>query len=208
MRLPMRKLLIGLNLLVLSMIPIRAHAETALDTIKSRINQVLAVLRDPALKSESAMEVKKKRLRQIFDTTFDYVELSRSTLSRNWDKLKPDQQKEFMQLYKALLEKVYMDTILSYKDQEVVIGKERALGENRVEVDTKLISGSTENPINFRMISKSSEWWVYDFVVENISVVANYRSQFNRILTKESPESMLEVIRQKVSGLSGQAQQP
>jgi len=198
MRLPMRKLLIGLNLLVLSMIPIRAHAETALDTIKSRINQVLAVLRDPALKSESAMEVKKKRLRQIFDTTFDYVELSRSTLSRNWDKLKPDQQKEFMQLYKALLEKVYMDTILSYKDQEVAFGKERALGENKVEVDTKLISGSTETPINFRMISKSAEWWVYDFVIENISVVLNYRSQFGRILTKQSPEEMLAALRKQV----------
>ncbi len=204
----MRKLLIGLNLLVLSMVPIQVHADSALDTIKSRINQVLVVLRDPALKSESAKELKKKRLRLIFDNTFEYVELSKSTLSRNWDKLKPDQQKEFMQLYKALLEKVYMDTILSYKDQEVVFGKERALGENRVEVDTKLISGSTETPINFRMISKSSEWWVYDFVVENISVVANYRSQFNRILTKESPESMLEIIRKKVSGLSGQAQQP
>src|SRR3990172_1067188 len=151
---------------------------------------------------------KKKSLRQIFDSTFEYVELSKSTLSRNWDKLKPDQQTEFTQLYKTLLEKLYMDEILSYKDQEVVFGKERALGENRVEVDTKLISGSTETPINFRMISKSSEWWVYDFVVENISVVANYRSQFNRILTKESPESMLEIIRKKVSGLSGQAQQP
>ena len=204
----MRKLLIGLNLLVLSMVPIQVHADSALDTIKSRVNQVLVVLRDPALKSESAKELKKKRLRLIFDNTFEYVELSKSTLSRNWDRLKPDQQKEFMQLYKALLEKVYMDTILSYKDQEVVIGKERALGENRVEVDTKLISGSTETPINFRMISKSSEWWVYDFVVENISVVANYRSQFNRILTKESPEGMLEIIRKKVSGLSGQAQQP
>ena len=195
----MRKWLIGLNLLVLSMVPIQAHADTALDTIKSRINQVLAVLRDPALKSESAREVKKKRLRAIFDGTFEYVELSRATLSRNWDKLKPDQQKEFMQLYKALLEKVYMDTILSYKDQEVVFGKERALGENRVEVDTKLISGSTEIPINFRVISKSGEWWVYDFVIENISVVSNYRSQFGRILTKESPEDMLANLRKQVS---------
>jgi len=194
----MRKSLIGLHLLVLLMIPIQIHADAALDTIKSRINQVLAVLRDPALKSESAKEVKKKRLRQIFDSTFDYVELSRSTLSRNWDKLKPDQQKEFMQLYKALLEKVYMDTILSYKDQEVAFGKERALRENRVEVDTKLVSGSTETPINFRMIAKGGEWWVYDFVIENISVVLNYRSQFGRVLTKQSPEEMLAALRKQV----------
>jgi len=194
----MRKWLIGLNLLVLSTIPIQVHADTALDTIKSSVNQALAVLRDPALKGESAKEVKKARLRQIFDGTFDYAELSRSTLSRNWDKLKPDQQKEFMQLYKTLLEKVYMDTILSYKDQEVAFGKERALRENRVEVDTKLLSGSTETPINFRMIAKGGGWWVYDFVIENISVVSNYRSQFGRVLTKQSPEEMLAALRKQV----------
>ena len=198
MRSSMRKWLIRLNLLVLSTIPIQVHADTALDTIKSSVNQALAVLRDPALKGESAKEVKKARLRQIFDGTFDYAELSRSTLSRNWDKLKPDQQKEFMQLYKTLLEKVYMDTILSYKDQEVAFGKERALRENRVEVDTKLLSGSTETPINFRMIAKGGGWWVYDFVIENISVVSNYRSQFGRVLTKQSPEEMLAALRKQV----------
>ena len=156
------------------------------------------MLKDPALKSESAKELKKKRLRAIFDNTFDYTELSRSTLSRYWDKLKPDQQTEFIQLYKALLEKLYMDEILSYKDQETVIGKERPLGENRVEVDTKIISEKLETPINFRMIFKNNQWWCYDFVIENISVVANYRSQFGRILTKESPEKMLEDLRKKV----------
>ena len=193
----MRKFFIGFILLVFSMVAIQVHADSGVDTVKSRINQVLAILKDPALKSDSAKELKKKRLRAIFDNTFDYTELSRSTLSRNWDKLKPDQQTEFTQLYKTLLEKLYMDEILSYKDQEIVFGKERALGENRVEVDTKLLSGSTETPINFRLISKNNQWWVYDFVIENISVVANYRSQFGRILTKESPEKMLEDLRKR-----------
>jgi len=194
----MRKWFIGFYLLVFSMVAVQVHADSGLDTIKSRINQVLAILKDPALKSDSAKELKKKRLRAIFDNTFDYTELSRSTLSRNWDKLKPDQQKEFMQLYKALLEKLYMDEILSYKDQEIDIRKERPLGENRVAVDTKIISEKFETPINFRMIFKNNQWWVYDFVIENISVVANYRSQFGRILTKESPEKMLENLRKKV----------
>jgi phospholipid transport system substrate-binding protein len=193
----MRKFFIGFILLVFSMVAVQVHADSGVDTVKSRINQVLAVLKDPALKSESAKDLKKKRLRAIFDNTFDYTELSRSTLSRYWDKLNPDQQKEFTQLYKALLEKLYMDEILSYKDQEIVIGKERPLGENRVEVDTKIISAKLETPINFRMISKNNQWWCYDFVIENISVVANYRSQFGRILTKESPEKMLEDLRKK-----------
>jgi phospholipid transport system substrate-binding protein len=200
MRWSMRKAFIGISLLVVSLFPIQVHADSALDTIKSRINQVLVVLRDPALKSDSSKEVKKKRLRQIFDNAFDYVELSRNTLSRNWDKLKPEQQKEFMQLYRTLLENVYLDLILSYKDQEVVFGKERSLGENKVEVDTKLISGSTDTPINFRLISQSGDWRIYDFVIENISVVSNYRSQFGRILTKQSPEEMLASLRKQVSG--------
>ena len=193
----MRKFFIGFNLLVFSMVAIQVHADSGLDTIKSRINQVLVVLKDPAFKSDSAKELKKKRLRAIFDNTFDYAELSKSTLSRYWDKLKPDQQTEFTQLYKALLEKLYMDEILSYKDQEIVIGKERPLGENRVEVDTKVVSEKLETPINFRMIFKNNQWWCYDFVIENISVVANYRSQFGRILTKESPEKMLEDLRKR-----------
>lgn len=193
----MRKLCIGVSLLILSTVAVQVHADSGVDTVKSRINQVLAVLKDPALKGDSAKELKKKRLRAIFDNTFDYIELSKSTLSRYWDKLNPDQQKEFTQLYKALLEKLYMDEILSYKDQEIVIGKERPLGENRVEVDTKIISEKLETPINFRMIFKNNQWWCYDFVIENISVVANYRSQFGRILTKDSPEKMLEDLRKK-----------
>jgi phospholipid transport system substrate-binding protein len=196
----MRKALTVLCLLAVSLFPIQVHADSALDTIKARINQVLVVLRDPALKSDSAREIKKKRLRQVFDNAFDYVELSRSTLSRYWDKLNPEQQKEFMQLYRTLLENVYLDLILSYKDQEVVFGKERALGEGKVEVDTKVISGSIETPINFRLISQGGDWRIYDFVIENISVVANYRSQFGRLLTKQSPEEMLAGLRKQVGG--------
>ena len=193
----MKKYFIGFVLLLFSLVAVQVHADSGVDTVKSRINQVLAVLKDPALKSESAKELKKKRLRAIFDNTIDYTELSKSTLSRYWDKLNPEQQKEFTQLYKALLEKLYMDEILSYKDQQIVIGKERPLGENRVEVDTKIVSEKLETPINFRLILKDNQWWCYDFVIENISVVANYRSQFGRILTKETPEKMLEDLRKK-----------
>ena len=196
----MKKLLVGLSLLIVSLVPIQAYGDAPLDAMKSRINQVLAVLRDPALQGESAKELKKKKLRPIFDNTFDYMELSKTTLSRNWDKLTPGQRDEFQDLYKALLEKVYMNTILSYKDQEIVFGKERALGPSRAEVETKVVSATKETPVNFRLVSKDGEWRVYDVVIENISLVTNYRSQFNRVLTKESPETMLVDLRKKVNG--------
>jgi phospholipid transport system substrate-binding protein len=195
----MKKLFIGLNFLFLTLHPVQVHAEAALDTIKSRISQVLAVLRDPALQGASAKDLKKKKLMPIFDKTFDYTELSQRTLSRNWNKLGPDQREEFKSLYKALLERVYADTILSYKDQQVVFGKERALGPTTVEVDSKIVSESKETPVLFRMISKGGGWWVYDVVIEGISMVSNYRSQFGRILTKDSPENMLASLRKQIS---------
>lgn len=191
----MKKVLIPTGLAILLLAPLRAEADSALDTVKSRVNQVVAVLRDAG----ASKEAKTKRLHAIFDKSFDFLEMSRATLSRNWEKLNPDQQKQFVELYRSLLEKVYVDLLLQYKDQQVTFGRERQLGENRVEVDTKVVSGATETPINFRLVLKGSEWWVYDFVIENISVVSNYRSQFGRILTKQSPEEMLASLRKQVA---------
>jgi len=195
----MRTLVIGLNLLVLSMVPIQVQANTGLDTIKLRVNQLFDVLRDPAFQGEAAEELKKKKIWSIFDQTFDYTEFSKRTLSRTWLKLKPDQREEFTKLYKALLDKVYMNRILAYSDQKVVFERERALAQNRVEVKSKILAGSNRIPINFRMISKNDGWWVYDVVVEGISLVKNYRSQFKRILKRESIEGMFEILRKKVN---------
>jgi len=197
-----RKLFIGLNLLVLSMFPIQGHADVPLDTVKSRVNQMLDVLRDPALQGDTALKLKKEKIWLILDNTFDYTELSKRTLSRHWNRLKLDQRKKFTELYKSLLEKVYMDRILSFKDQQVIFGKERALAKNRVEVESKIVSRSNKIPIHFRMILKNGQWWVYDVVIEGISMVRNYRSQFKRILTKESPEGMLEILRKKVGKIT------
>ncbi len=195
----MRKLLIGLNLLVLSMYPIQIHAGTAYDVVKSRMNEAFEVLRDPALQGESANQLKRKKILSILDNVFDYVELSKRTLSRNWNKLTPNQREEFQRLYKTLLEKVYLDKILAYSDQEVVFGKERTLGQNKVEVESKIVSGSLVTPIHFRMILKNGKWRAYDVVIEGISLVKNYRSQFKRVIKKKSLEGMLEVLRKKVS---------
>ncbi len=195
----MRTLVIGLNLLVLSMVPIQVQANTALDTIKLRITQLFDVLRDPAFQGEAAEELKKKKIWSIFDKTFDYTEFSKRTLSRTWLKLKPDQREEFTELYKALLDRVYMSRILAYTDQQVIFENERALAQNRVEVKSKIVAGSNRTPIYFRMISKNDRWWVYDIVVEGISLVKNYRSQFKSILKRESIEGMFEILRKKVN---------
>src|SRR5215470_15737532 len=155
----MKRLLIAV--LIVIAVPAAARADSALDTVKARVGDVLAVLRDPALKGDAGTEQKKKKLRAMFNDIFDYNEMSKAVLSRNWEKLTPAQQKEFVALFETLLENFYADTVLSYKDQQVTFGKERPLGDNRSEVETKVLSGSTETPINFRLLQRDGRWWVY-----------------------------------------------
>jgi phospholipid transport system substrate-binding protein len=156
------------------------------------------VLRDPALKPDSAKEFKKEKLRVVYEQMFDEVELSRRTLARNWNALNLAQRQEFVPLFRRVLEKAYIDKILAYTDEKVVFDKETMLAENQAEVQTRIITSSKEIPIFYRVILKDSAWRVYDVVVEGVSLVQNYRTQFNEILAKNSLNDLLEILRKKV----------
>jgi phospholipid transport system substrate-binding protein len=182
----------------LSTLPV--YAGTPLEAVQTNVNKVLDVLRDPKLKGEPAKGTKKEKLEVIYEQMFDEVELSRRTLGGNWSKLNPAQQQEFTQLYRQILEKAYIDKILSYTDEKIVFLKESLLSNDQAEVQTKVITASKEIPIFYRVILKDGTWKVYDVVVENVSLVQNYRSQFNSILAKKTPDQLLETLRTKVKG--------
>ncbi len=196
----MKRHIIGLSILMffLSALPVCAGAP--LDTVQKNVNQVLDVLRDPKLKDESTKGIKKEKLEAIYERMFDEVELSMRTLGGNWSKLNPVQQQEFTQLYRRVLEKAYIDKLLSYTDEKIVFSKENILSNNQAEVQTKVITSSKEIPIFYKVIQKDGTWKVYDVVVENVSLVQNYRSQFNSILAKNTPDQLLEILRKKVKG--------
>jgi phospholipid transport system substrate-binding protein len=175
-----------------------AYAGAPLDTVKVNADKVLDVLRDPKLKVPSAKEIKKKKLEVIYAEMFDEIELSRRTLARNWNKLNEAQRKEFVHLYHQVLEKAYADKILSYTDEKIVFDREIVVSANMAEVHTRIITSSKEIPIMYRVILSSGAWRVYDVVVENVSLVQNYRTQFNEILAKNTPEQLLEILRKKV----------
>ena len=187
-----------MSAMVLLYLPANVIAGGALETIEGQINKVIELLKDPAMKAESAKEEKEKRLWEITGEIFDYRELSRRTLGRNWKKLNAKQQEEFIDLFSKLLGGVYMDKILAFTDEKVVFEKERVVSETKVEVQSKIITASAEIPINYRMIKKGDEWNVYDVVIEGVSLVKNYRSQFKDILTNKTPEDLLEILRKKV----------
>jgi phospholipid transport system substrate-binding protein len=194
----MKKKLTGLVILMLFLFSLPVYAGVPLDTAQASVNKVLDVLRDPKLKSESAKEIKKDKLRIIYKNMFDEFEFSRRTLARNWSKLNPSQQKEFISLFEQVLEKAYIDRIFSYTNEKIEFYKESMLSESQAEIQTRVITSSNEIPIFYRMIKKDNAWKVYDVIVENVSLVQNYRTQFNDILNKNTPEQLLEILRKKV----------
>jgi phospholipid transport system substrate-binding protein len=194
----MKKRIVVFCVLIIFVLSIPVYAGVPLNTVQTNVNNVLDILRNPKLKAESAKETKKEELRVIYKSMFDEVEFSKRTLARNWNKFNLAQQKEFTGLFEQVLEKSYIDKILSYTDQKIEFYKENMNSESQAEIQTKIITSSKEIPIFYRMILKDGKWKVYDVVIENVSLVQNYRTQFNDILIKNTPEQLLEILRKKV----------
>jgi phospholipid transport system substrate-binding protein len=174
------------------------YAAGPLETVKENADKVLAVLRDKNLSDEA----KKEKLRAYYRQMVDEGELSRRTLGANWKKLNSAQQQEFMQLYRQVLEKAYADGIFSYdySNAKVVVSKENMLSQNQAEVETKSVTPTQEILVTYRVILKDGAWRVYDVVIENVSLIQNYRSQFNSILAGKTPDQLIEILKNKVKG--------
>ena len=157
-----------------------------LDTVKGHVDKVLDVLRDPSLKAESAKKAKKDKIRAISEKMFDFTELSKRTLAQNWNKFNPDQQKEFISLYTTLLGDTYSDKIMAYTDEKIVFSKEVPLTEKTVEVRSTVLRKTADIPIYYRVILKDDAWRVYDVVIEGVSLINNYRTQFREILVEQT----------------------
>jgi phospholipid transport system substrate-binding protein len=186
-------------LVVLVMVPLHGYAATPKETVETGVNKLLKILGDPAFKAKPEDE----RIAIIgaeIETVFDFKELSRRSLGREWKKMKPEQQKEFVQLFKELLQGVYADRLLAYSDQKIIFDKETMLKKGRAEVQSYLqTSDGKKIPLFYRLTDKSGSWKVYDVIIEGVSMVKNYRTQFREILAKNSPEKLLEILRDKVN---------
>lgn len=184
-------------LVVLLILPLPVLADGAKDTVKGQIDKMLAKMQTPEFKG-LPKDAKLTEISAIINEVFDYQELSRRTLGREWKKFSPDQQKEFVTLFEKLLESIYADRILAYTQEKIEFGKETELKKGRVEVESYIITTDNKKvPLFYRMTNKSGQWRVYDVVIEGISMVKNYRGQFRQILSTKKPEDLLQTLREK-----------
>jgi phospholipid transport system substrate-binding protein len=196
----MKRKYIRLSVILLAIVlllPLEAFASGAKDTVEAQINKMLARMQEPSFKGLSR-DAKIAEIQQIVDEVFDWEELSRRTLGRDWKKFTPEQQKEFVSLFEQILQNVYADRILAYTSEKIEFGKETQLKKGRVEVESYIITLDNKKiPLFYRLTDKSGQWRVYDVIIEGISMIKNYRGQFREILKTKKPEDLLKTMREK-----------
>ena len=187
----------GLALLVALLVACPVFAGVPLDTVKANVTSVLDVLRDPKLRGEAGRKAKEEKIEAAADALFDFVELSKRTLGLNWNKFTVEQRKEFVRLFETLLRGIYIDRITAYTDEQVNFTKEVPLSQTTAEVDSTVTGKGGRVGIDYRVIKEESGWRVYDVVIDGVSLISNYQTQFREILANNPPEKLLETLREK-----------
>ena len=176
---------------------VTVHAGEPLDIVKSAAERTIAVLKDPNLKTPDKKKERVERLKEIINPLFDYEEMARRTLGAHWRRRTPVEQQEFPKLFRAFLEKMYSDRIDLYESERVVFGRE-TFDQEYAEVESKLINAKNdESPVIYRLKRTDGKWKVYDAVIANVSIVNNYRSQFDRVISKSSYEELKKLLKEK-----------
>ena len=164
--------------------------------MRATISEVLRILADKDLKQPSKANERRQLLEKVVGERFDYPEMSRRSMGAPWANLSEKDKQEFVSLFQTLLVNTYADKIESYSGEGVQYVNERNEKEY-AEVRTKVLTGKTEIPLDYRLLHKGSDWRVYDVVVDGVSLVNNYRGQFSKILRNGSYADLVEQLRKK-----------
>ena len=174
-----------------------AWAATAADQVRSAIDRVLATVDNPALEGDGKIVERRAAVRNIANEIFDFSEIARRSLGRHWLPLSEAQRTEFVGLFDDLLERSYISKIELYGGEKIMYSGERVDGD-LATVSTKIITkNGTEVPVDYRLFKHGDRWMIYDINIEGISLVSNYRTQFNKIIQTNGYNSLVETMKSK-----------
>jgi phospholipid transport system substrate-binding protein len=190
--------------LVLNLAPSRMMAPAFADddpmtVVKTTVNQALDVLRD----KDTPLAQRQDKLRQIVAATFDFTEMAKSALGYHWKQITPAQQQEFTTAFVAFIEDSYLSKISDYKGQQVNFLRATNDGAQYAQVSTDIVQ-PTGDPIhvNYRLLQNGSTWKIYDVTVDAISIIANYRNQFNRVMNNQGYDVLISDLKKKQAALA------
>jgi phospholipid transport system substrate-binding protein len=189
--------MISLSIVLLAAGPVWAGEPT--QRLKETTDRIIAILGDPALKGPEKEAERNRLIRQIVDQRFEWEEMSRRTLARHWAKRSEGERKEFVQLFGRLLERTYRHKVDDYSGEEVLYDEELSEGPYSL-VKTRIVTKQgKEIPVIYRLIKKGEDWYVYDMSIEGVSLINNYRTQFNSIIVRSSYAELLKRLKAKVT---------
>jgi phospholipid transport system substrate-binding protein len=175
---------------------------TPLSTLKAKNGEVDKLLRNKVEKGTPAEQKQKDEIKQLAATLLDYDELAKRALAGHWEKLTSPQQKEFVSTLRELIERNYVKQLRSNLDYQVQYKGEQVDGEEAVVttiVKVKSAGKNTDAEIVYKMRKAGSEWRVWDVVTDEVSLVRNYKTQFNKIITEQSYDALIKKMKSKLA---------
>jgi phospholipid transport system substrate-binding protein len=194
---PHRAALLGVALaLALAATP-RAWAGEPADQLFARIDRVLKILDDPELKPAERAEERRAAIRRIAHDIFDFREIAQRSLGRHWQARTPEERAEFVRLFSDLLERSYLGKIEFYNGERIALIGDAVDGD-LATVRTRIVTKQgTEIPVDYRLLRRDDRWRAYDVLIEGVSLVANYRSQFDAVIRRTSFQQLVKQVREK-----------
>ena len=174
-----------------------AQAGEPLEVVRVAVDKAVQILKDPKLQSQDKKKERVDRLREALNPIFDYEEMAKRALGSHWRRRTPVEQEEFVKLFRDFLERIYSDKIDLYGGEKVRFGREM-IDKDFAQVESAVIKPNGEEiAVSYKLRQMNGQWKVYDVVVENISIVNNYRSQFDRVISSSSYEELVKRLQEK-----------
>jgi len=171
------------------------------DRVHETIDAVLDILADPALKGPEHTQERREKIRQAVLQRFGFEEMAKRAMGQHWRKLTPEQKKEFLPLFSDLLERSYINKIEGYggNKDKILYTKESIDKDGYASVLTEIPGRDLNFEVEYRLLHRENNWEVYDVLIEGVSLVNNYRTQFNKVIRQESFEALLKQMKQKLA---------
>lgn len=169
------------------------------EDVKKVVDEVVRIVSDKELKKND--QKRRPALKKTISTVFDYSEMAKRSMGKHWNQRTPVEKKQFSDLFASLLENSYASKIESYNNEKIIYLKENLDGDH-AEVKSKVLTAKRDEfTLDYRLINQNGKWMVYDVVIEGVSLVSNYRTQFNKIITADGYPELVKKLQNKTEEL-------
>ena len=193
-------LFFGIFIILTATVAVPAQQASPTAVLKGPVEAMIGILTDPQYQTPAQKKVQQEKMWDLVRGLFDFEEISKRALAANWKTFSASEQKEFVDVFGRRLGDTYIEKIQGeFHNQTVTFLGEDPLSDARVMVKTKIVETGKEIPVHYAMMQRGGSWRVYDVKVEGVSLVQNYRNQFQKILMKKTPLQLIEQVRQKIA---------